>query len=212
VHPAGWAEFRQQLGIGWNTSPDYVLVNKRVLKGLQYDRLSGERSEANDEARELLALSPDEESSLKSVLEHVREGQWLRIERTEPKADVVAQYTVPLPDLAFEQSISNRFAAELVAVLGQERADMLFPHAWLELRGPLAPQKPETMTIRRTLVDGEPDLICEMKRGDEVSTSPVRYAHYPSSWFSMLFPGGWEALAQREGFELPERFHRNNSN
>ena len=99
-------------------------------------------------------------------------------------------------------------AADVAAAVGQERADMLLPDAWRELRSGLAPAKPETMTIRRAMVDGEPDLICEMKRGDILSdsTSPVRYAHYPSAWFLTLFPGGWKALAEREGFELPQSF------
>ena len=35
-HSAAWAELRQQLGIGWDTSPDYVLVRKQVLKQLNY--------------------------------------------------------------------------------------------------------------------------------------------------------------------------------
>ena len=143
-----------------------------------------------------------------NVKGHAGENQWLRIERTEPKGDIVAQYTVPAPDPVFDQSISNHFAAEVAAVVGPERADMLLPDAWRELRSGLAPAKPETMTIRRAMVDGEPDLICEMKRGDILSdsTSPVRYAHYPSAWFLTLFPGGWKALAEREGFELTQRF------
>jgi len=37
----------------------------------------------------------------------------------------------------------------------------------------------------------------------------VRYVHYPSLWFIALFPGGWEAIAQREGFELPKNFRNN---
>ena len=207
-HSAAWAELRQQLGIGWDTSPNYVLVNKRVLKKLQYQRLSGECTSVTDEARDLLGLSPGEQSALGAALDRAREGQWLRIERTEPKGDIVAQYTVPAPDPVFDQSISNHFAAEVAAVVGPERADMLLPDAWRELRSGLAPAKPETMTIRRAMVDGEPDLICEMKRGDILSdsTSPVRYAHYPSAWFLTLFPGGWKALAEREGFELPQRF------
>jgi hypothetical protein len=38
-HSAAWAELRQQLGIGWDSSPDYVLVSKHVLKQLDYPQL-----------------------------------------------------------------------------------------------------------------------------------------------------------------------------
>jgi len=50
-----------------------------------------------------------------------------------------------------------------------------------------------------------------MKRGNDVSTSPVRYANYPSSWFLAMFPGGWQTLADREGFTLPPPFKKNNN-
>ena len=62
------------------------------------------------------------------------------------------------------------------------------------------------MTIRRSVTDGEPDLVCEMNRGGRVDSMAVRYAHYPSGWFLKVFPGGWETLARREGFELPRSF------
>jgi hypothetical protein len=203
-HRAAWAELRKQLDIGWDSSPDYVLVNKQILKRLQYERFSSE--DTSEEANDLLGLSPAEQSSLRSVLDHVRASLCLKVVRTEPKGDVVAQYSVPVPDPVFNQSVSNQFAAEIAGVVGQERVEMLLPDAWHQVRSSLGVPKPETMTIRRSMVDGEPDLICEMKRGDEISTSPVRFARYPLSWLTTLFPGGWEELAQREGFDLPERF------
>ncbi len=204
-HAAAWAELRQQLGIGWDSSAEYVLASKRVIKELDFPRLLS-AARVTDTASEILALTPGEKSALRSVLEQVRQGQWLRVERREPGGDIVAQYTVPLPDPAFEQSMSNNFAAGIVAAVGSERAELLATGAWREFKAGLAPAEPETMTIRRAVVEGEPDLVCEMTRGSNVSTDPVRYAHYPSSWFLTVFPGGWKTLAQREGFDLPRRF------
>ena len=37
---------------------------------------------------------------------------------------------------------------------------------------------------------------------------PVRYGRYPSGWFLTLFPEGWKALAEQEGFELPPNCQR----
>jgi hypothetical protein len=62
------------------------------------------------------------------------------------------------------------------------------------------------MTIRRAPAEGEPKFTCEIREGNSSRTSDVRYAHYPSLWFLALFPGGWEAIAQREGFTLPKDF------
>ncbi len=202
-----WAELRQQLGLGWDSSPDYVLVSKRALKQLDYRRLlSGLR--ASDTASDLLALSSTEQLSLRSILDRAREGQWLRMERTEPSGDIVAQYTVPPPDPAFEQSQSNMFVTGIANTLGPERADLFSANAWREFKSELAPAHAETLTLRRSLVGGEPDLTWEMRRGSQVSTDPVRYAHYPSQWFLTLFPGGWKTLAEREGFDLPPNFQK----
>lgn len=205
--PVAWTELRQQLGIGWDSSADYVLVSKRVLKQLDYERLDSS-ARATDTACDLLALSPDEQSALGTILERARQGQWLRVERAEPAGDVVAQYAVPAPDPAFLRSQSNLFVTEITGLLGPERAGLLLPDAWREFKSGLAPAKAETMTIRRAVVDGAPDLIWEMQYGDQVATAPVRYAHYPSGWFLMVFPGGWQTVADREGFELPEKFRQ----
>ncbi len=205
--PAPWAQLRQQLGIGWDSSPDYVLVSKRVLKQLDYQRFHSASGIA-DAACEILAFSPAEQSALKLALQRIRETwQDPLVERTEPSGDVVAQYSLRAPDPALEQSLSNSFTAAITGVIGPERADLFLPQGWRQFRSGLGPTEAETVTVRRSMVDGEPDLIVEMKRsGKAVFSEPVRYAHYPSSWFLTLFPGGWATLAQREGFALPRRF------
>jgi hypothetical protein len=209
---AAWAELRQQLDIGWDSSPDYVLVSKRVLKGLQYKRLlSAERP--SDMACDILALSPVEQSGIRSALDQARQAVWqTAVVRSEPGGDIAAQYTVQPPDPVVQESVSNTFAAAVVGAVGPERADLLLPGvpgAWSELESGLWPQETQTMTIRQTVVDGVPDLVWECTRGDSVSTEPVRYGHLPSGWLGALFPGGWQALAQREGFELPPSFQGN---
>ena len=87
-----------------------------------------------------------------------------------------------------------------------ERADVFVRDAWRELVSDLAPSETQTMTIRQTDVDGQPDLVCEVKQGADVSTMPVRYATYPNFPVMKLFPGGWQAMAKTVGFELPPSF------
>jgi hypothetical protein len=207
--PCAWAELREQLGLGWEASADYVLVSKRVLKELDYPMfLSALR--ASDTTCDVLGISSDEQSALKALLKSSREAwQGLAVERTEPNGDVVAQYTVHPPDATAEQSLSNNFAVGLVAALGPERADLALPLAWRELRFDLGPTETETMTVLRAVIDGEPDLLCEMKQANNSHSDPVRYGCYPSSWFLATFPGGWKTLADRDGFELPPHFKKN---
>jgi hypothetical protein len=206
-HAAAWAELRDRLGIEWNNSEDYVLVSKRVLKAINFSRLTG-GGWLSDEAGALLAISPDEEARIKQAVQHATDEAWLQVRRTEPSGNILAQYTVLAPDPVFQQGVSNRFAAEITSDLGAERADLFLDRAWRELLSELAPSAngDETMTISRTLTNGEPKLICETRQSDSVYSMEVQYAHYPSSWFLTLFPGGWETLAQREGFELPKGF------
>lgn len=200
------AELREQLGIGWNSSPDYVLVNKRVLSKLDYPRLdSGKRP--TDIACQMLALSPVEQAGLTAALQRARDDwQAPAIERTEPHGDIVAQYALRAPDTDAEMSLSNRLAADFVGAVGAERAQLLLPAAWRDFRYALGSTEAETLIVRRTDNNGESDLVWETNRGSQTSTGSVRYAYYPSSWFLTAFPGGWKTLAEREGFELPAKF------
>jgi hypothetical protein len=206
---AAWVELRQQLNLGWDASPDYVLVNKSILNQLDYKRLQltdGAR-DLTDNARELLAISPNENLAVQSLCKRIRE-QWapLTVERTEPAGNLVAQYSVRPPGPEFERGLSNAFRAELTGDLGGERARFLLPDIWREYRSELGPGQLETLTVRRVERDGQPDLVYEMKQGSQTWGDPVRYAHYPSSWFLTLFSGGWKTLAEKEGFELPATF------
>lgn len=204
-HSAAWAELRQQLGIGWDKSPDYVLVRKQVLKQLNHPRLFWDNSRASDVTIGLLGLSPAEQSAIEAVLGGIRGERIRTVQRAEPRGDVVAQYTMPAVDPATEQILSNRFAAEITSVVGSDRADFLLPRAWWELD--LARPEAVTMTIRKTLVDGQPDLFYETS--DSGGIGPVRYGRYPGfSWFLTLFPEGWKSLAEQEGFELPPNCQR----
>jgi hypothetical protein len=204
-HSAAWAEMRQQLGIGWDTSPDYVLVRKQVLKQLDCPPLFC-ASRASDFTCGLLGLSPAEQSAIEAVLGGIRRERSLAVQRAEPRGDVVAQYTLPAVDPSSEQTFSNRFAAEITSVVGPERTDFLIPEAWRELRYDLAPPEAVTMSVRKAFVDGEPDLVCDMSSGTAIV--PVRSGRYPSNWFLTLFPEGWKALAEQEGFELPPNCQR----
>lgn len=207
--PAAWAQLRRELSLGWNASPDYVLVHKRILKDVTYDKFWN-ASEATDTACNLLSLSPKEKSALNAALKQLRDNwQGSTLTRTEPSGDIVAQYTLSAPDAAAMQSLSNNFTTSLAGAIGRERVDLLLPWGWNEFKGQLGTSEPWTLTIRQVVADGQPDLVCEMQiAGSQPYNEPVRYAHYPGGSFLTFFPGGWDTLAQREGFQLPPAFHK----
>lgn len=203
----GWAELRQQLGIGWDSSPDYVLVNKQVIKDVWYNKLLGD-GKLSDDSVSLLGLSPEEQTAVKAALAQAREGQWLNVTSTSPGGDIVAQLTISPPDPSFEAGQSNAFSEAISLAIGPERAKLFLPDAWREFSSSFAPREPETMTIRQTEINGQPDLVCEEMRGSNVSTMPVRYARYPAFPVLKLYPGGWQELAQAFNFSLPPSFKK----
>lgn len=184
-----WAELRQQLGIGWNTSPDYVLVNKQAIRDVWFNKLHRDGMLSDDSVK-LLSLSPEEQKAVRAALAAACEGQWLNVRSTPPGGDIVAQYTITPPDPAFVAGQSNAFAADITAAMGAERASYFLHDAWRELMSGAAPSEAKTMTIRQTNVDGQPDLVCEVTQGANISTMPVRYACYPYFPVLKLFPGG----------------------
>lgn len=206
AHAAAWAELRQELGIGWNSSPDYVLVNKQALKDVWYSKLYGDNA-LSDDSVALLGLTSAEQAALKTALDRARQGQWLNVQSTPPAGDVVAQLTITPPDPSWIQTQSNNFAADVTAAIGSERAGLFLPDAWYNFTSTLAPSsQPETLTIRQVTVDGQPDLVCEETHDGTTGTMPVRYAHYPYFPVMKLFPGGWQNMAQSLGFTLPPSF------
>jgi len=206
---ATWTELRDRLGIGWNSSEDYVLVSKRVFKEINFERLVNGGS-VTDEARALLAITPDEEAAIKQAIRQAADAAWLRVQRIEPSGDIVAHYVIPQPDPEFQQSVSNNFATAVTSALGTERSGFFLHDAWRELLTEVAPNAPGevTMIVRRaTGDDGQPKLICETSQGTSTASMDVHYAHLPACFpLYTLFPGGWKTLAEREGFELPKGF------
>ena len=136
---ATWSRLRDQLGIGWDSSAEYVLVSKRVLKQLSYQRIVSGRL-ATDTACSVLGISAAEQSGIRTALERVRTAESSQVQRTEPSGDIVAQYTIRPPDSALELSMSNGFSSEITSTLGSERAALFAGDAWRELRRDLAPQ------------------------------------------------------------------------
>lgn len=206
-HSAARTELRERLGIGWKSTGEFVLVSKRIVRQLNLHPVDGPVT-----TRAVLGISADEQAAIDAAIGKARDtvSSMLRasVQRREPVSDIVAQYSIAPLGAELEQTLSNNLSAEIVAALGSERADIFLQHGWTDLRNGLAPdgQEPVTLSIRRSAAEAEPALVYETRQGNRVSTSPIRYANYPSRWFLIIFPGGWQTVAQDAGFELPRNF------
>jgi hypothetical protein len=205
---SGWKELRGQLGIGWDSSPDYVLVGKHVLKDFDLQPLNATFNGFVDPPETVLALTPEEQAQIGAAVQDIRASVLTRLHRSEPSGEIVASYTIPPVDPMLEQSLSNRFSARIASIVGPDRADFFADRCWRNIRKGIGPEGPHaaSFTIRRSITEGEPRFTYEIMDVEARSAGEVRFAYYPSEWFCFLFQGGWQAIAQSEGFELPTNF------
>jgi len=203
----------EEVGFNWQSSADYIVVSKETIRDVMMQ--SVENGKLTDMAVAVLAITPEERGQVEGALQRVRTSfhEWAssQIQRTEPKDEVVAQYTMPGADLAMSMSISNNFTAALVGALGRERAELIGPsaRAWLSLMYPWA--KPITLLVKRFL-DGNGERLkfltfasfgTPQQIGD---SNPMDFSQRPfPAAFLLAFPNGWADVAKREGFQLPEQ-------
>jgi hypothetical protein len=199
----------EELGFNWQSAADYIVVSKETVHDVQMEPLQDDK--LSDMAAAVLAVTPEERGQLEAAMRQVRVdfSEWIasHIQRTEPKDDVLAQYTLPT-DPAISLSISNNFAAAIFDALGRERAGLIGPSAlrwaWTSSMGPVTNQI--TLIVKRCLEGDERRLKFWTwgyqqgnPRGSELSEN-----RFPSA-FRPIFPNGWSDLAKREGFQLPEQ-------
>jgi hypothetical protein len=207
--PAKPAELLQRLGIGWNSSADYVLVSKAALKDMHLRGIE-EDGTFTPVACAILNLTPGERATVEAALKRAEAEHeaWLKtaVQRIEPAGDVVADYRLPAnPKLAHQ--LEDEGTALVTEAVGPERADLVhkFAESWRFTHGDLG-EKGIQLTVRRHTDDTQPPLWWLMEeQGGSRCSSDVRSKQFPEL-FRSVFPGGWSDVAQREGFALPEDF------
>jgi hypothetical protein len=201
------ARLRQQFGLGWNNSPDYVLVSKAALKQMYLMGLDL-KGTLTPTACAILGLTASERDTIEAAVKRV-EGEyydWVKtaMQRVEPAGDVLADYRLPANPM-----MAARFQAEGMALLGgtvgMERGELIVGCSaqWQLMHGELG-QKPVRFTVRRHADGQQPPLwtLLQVEGGSSQGGS-VRAGTFPDL-LRPVFPGGWRDLAQREGFTLPE--------
>lgn len=203
-----------ELGFSWNTTGDYLIVSKKSLDSISFRSIRGDAVTAA--ARAALAITPTEQATLEALAQRLRNErtEWAKanVQREEPSGLMVAKYVLPVdPTLAGTQR--SAFTNAIRSTLGEIRGDLFQDKSWGwmdamgMLSGPEAAyaNKPTSLTVKRYAADRE-DLGYTLQQGySMMSATVLPWQPFPEA-FRAVFPGGWQELAQREGFDLPKEF------
>jgi hypothetical protein len=196
----------EELGFNWQSSEGFIVVSKEALREIQINAIR--EGKLTENAATVLAMTQGERGQVEAAMQQVHTDykDWAlsHIERSEPKDDVVAQYSLPADTT---MSISNNFATGVIAALGRERAELILLSARNWMSGIIGfPEKPTTMIIKRYLAGNEQRLKFQIQdaygkngAGEDLSRRP----RFPTD-FLPIFPNGWADVAKREGFEMPK--------
>lgn len=213
--PAQADRLRAELGFNWNSLPDYVIVSKKSLPKLSLTAIRD--GKLTDAARAALVITPDEQAAIDAGLLNVDNeyNAWAlaHTKREDPSGDVVAKYVLPA-DPHSSNTLQSLSAVVRSALNSDERDQLFFHYSWQwgdahQLTVPALEGWPcqTTMVVQRS---GN-SLMLNMKQpNSSISRSITPSQPFPEA-FLPLFPGGWQDLAQREGFELPKGFRKNQS-
>lgn len=194
----------EELAFNWNSSEAFIVVSKETLLDLHI-RTIGQRppwkGKLTDPAAAALSLTLQERSQIETAMERVTKEvkDWAisHTERSEPRGDVLAQYTVQgFP----AESINTNFFTDLFSAIGKERTELIRPYAGVWMNG--LSDKPMTMIIKR-FSEGDQQVLKASVRPQNQTFNRIPQLSFPQA-FLPLFPNGWADVAEREGFELPE--------
>jgi len=209
-------QLRAELNCSWDTTGDYLVVSKTSLERISFDSVKD--AKLTGAARAALAMSDQEQSAIGELMQRLAKSHaaWAKdsIQREEPTGNVVAKYSLPV-NVEFTQGLSNQFATALYATLGDERGQLFQHHAysWMSAlgmgSGPTSAYagSPATMTVERYSKDSDQLRYTLQRANSQMQTSVSPWQPFPEE-FRTAFPGGWQELAQREGFELPKEFKK----
>lgn len=207
-------QLREELGLNWHASDQWLLVSKATLRSVGLSALAG--SQLTDAACGVLAITPDERQRVDAALARVRDqfSAWAaaNLQRESASGETVARYTIPA-DPEFAAGLTNELFATMNTTLGAERAELLshYSSGWLQIETGYLGAVTNTLTVLHQARDGgEPKLYYILTRqgagnyGNMQEGPGVIIPKYFPPAFRKVFPGGWAEVAQREGFELPK--------
>ncbi|MEY2429143.1 MAG: hypothetical protein QOJ40_2028 [Verrucomicrobiota bacterium] len=205
-------------GRGGNSSSRYVLVSKAALRDTTLRPLktfpNGEK--LTDAVRGVLAITPEEQQAVEAAFAGAFDAiaVWAKanVQRDGPSGDLLVRYTIPA-DQKFEQASTSKLFSIINATVGDERGELMRKYFEINRFSEDGGIGDGTNVFEIHRISGQAGLGYRSGREWENSSAintypePIKPDRFPSAFF-FVFPGGWQEIAQREGFELPEEFHK----
>jgi hypothetical protein len=204
-----------ELGLSWNSSDQWLLVSKSTLQQVRMNAIS--KGKLIEPVAGVLGLTPEERQQIDAAFARMTDqyATWAKanVQREAPSGSMVARYTIPC-DPTLDQNLRQQLFSEINALLGGERGGLLkqYSATWFGANNLYAYVGGSTsrLTVRmRKDPQGQPQLQYEVVRrsgegqgSSQQGPAVVSRKYFPPT-FKSVFPGGWEELAQREGFKLP---------
>ena len=207
-----------EFGRGENSSSSYVLVSKAALTNSTLKPLktfpNGEK--LTDAVRGVLAITPEEQQSVEAAFAEAlgAVAAWAKanVQREGASDDMLVRYTIPA-DPIFAQALTNKLFSALNTAIGDERSRLMrnfFEHWRISEDGAIG-ERTNILSLHR--ISGQPGLGWragwKWENAEAINTypEPIKTKDFPYA-FLFIFPGGWQEVAQREGFDLPEDFNK----
>jgi hypothetical protein len=212
MDPAVSETLLSELGFNWNTTGDYLVISKATLFSLGMDGMKN--GKLSDTAMQALAIQPTEKAVIDALAQQTSEKlrQWVtaNVRREEPtEKDYLMQLTIP-GSSELSQSMRSGLTNGLVTVLGPDRGQAMIRYAgqWMyEMCMSPVSSDPVVIQLHRIGHMGhglESEVV--VRRGGNVQSTRMDPRVAVPPIVSMLYPGGWEDLAAREGIELSDKF------
>ena len=197
---------REEFGFSWHTMKEYIVVSKKTIGklGVHFVHHDGR---FDDAGLGTLAITPEERRKLEAAMEETKIDfkDWVlnHVQRGEPAADLLAQYTLR-GDPLLADGMTNDFFTAVTEAVGPQRMELIHETArnWMADMG--VSTHSTKLTIRREVDGAESRLQVEMREEGRNKSAylPLKDDEFPKA-LRPLFPNHWADLAKREGFEIP---------
>jgi len=204
------------LGPNSISSASYILVAKDALQNSRLTPLESfpKSGRLKDSVCGILSITPEErqavENAFAATFERVTDWAKANVQRDGPTNDMLVRYTIPA-DQKFEHGSTERLFTDIKGAIGEERSQLLenyFQWSRVYTDGAIG-DRTNILEIHRISKPPGFGYRAGWKWQDSEAVNtypePIATNKFPAP-FRFIFPGGWDEIAQREGFELPEEY------
>ncbi len=208
----------EELRRSGSPSGGYVLVSKAALTNSTLKPLKNfpNSHRLTDAVRGVLAITPEEQQSVEAAFteDMIAIAAWAKanVLREGPSDEMLARYTIPT-DATFRTVLDERLFSKINSTIGDERTELMrkFFDTWRYREDGAIADRTNVLSIHR--ISEQPGFGYRSgwkgKDWESINTypEPIKPKNCPTA-FLFVFPGGWQEIAQREGFRLPESLQK----